>query len=201
MLFDDTYRTLAAPAEGFFKDKGSKFLAYAYPINSEQEVKKLLDELREIHPKARHHCYAWRMGLDKNHFRANDDGEPSGSAGRPILNTLYSHEVTNVLVIVVRYFGGTLLGIPGLINAYKNATAEALVSAELITKHLTDRYELCFPYDQMNAVMTVIKEMELGVLEQQFDLNCRIHLEVRKSQLERFHLRVQKIDDLQVNLL
>jgi uncharacterized YigZ family protein len=201
VLFDDTYRTLAAPSEGFFKDKGSKFFAYAYPIQSEQEVKKLLEELREIHPKARHHCYAWRMGMDKNHFRANDDGEPSGSAGRPILNTLYSHDVTNVLVVVVRYFGGTLLGIPGLINAYKTATVEALTAAELVSKHLTDRYELNFPYPQMNAVMTTIKEMDLPVLEQQFDLNCRILLEVRKTQLERFALRVEKIDDLVVTLL
>lgn len=201
MLFDDTYRTLAAPAEGFFKDKGSKFFAYAYPIESEQEVKKLLDDLHEIHPKARHHCYAWRMGIDKNHFRANDDGEPSGSAGRPILNTLYSHEVTNVLVVVVRYFGGTLLGIPGLINAYKTATVEALAAAEFVSKHLTDRYELHFPYHQMNAVMVLIKEMELAVLEQQFDLNCRILLEVRKTQLERFAQRIEKIDELQSVLL
>lgn len=200
MLFDDTYRTLAATSEGFFKDKGSKFFAYAYPIESEQEVKKLLEELREVHPKARHHCYAWRMGIDKNHFRANDDGEPSGSAGRPILNTLYSHEVTNVLVVVIRYFGGTLLGIPGLINAYKTATAEALAKAEFVSKHLTDRYELHFPYHQMNAVMTVIKEMDLGVIEQQFDLTCRILLEVRKTQLERFTQRIEKIDDLVIKL-
>lgn len=201
MLFDDTYQTIASPTESLFKDKGSKFLAYAYPIDSENEAKELLAALREIHPKARHHCYAWRLGPDKNHYRANDDGEPSGSAGRPILNTIYSCNVTNVLIVVVRYFGGTLLGIPGLINAYKTAAAEALNEATLISKQLTDRYELQFAYDQMNAVMSLVKEMELPVREQHFDMDCRMEVEVRKSKLNQFADRIENLTGLVATLL
>jgi len=125
MLFDDSYRTIEKPAEGVFRDRGSKFIAFAYPINSESELKNILSQLKSEHPKANHHCWAIRLGLDRSVFRINDDGEPSGTAGRPILNTLLSHNLTNVAVIVVRYFGGTLLGVPGLINAYKTATEEA----------------------------------------------------------------------------
>ena len=120
MLFDDTYKTISEPSEGFFKDKGSKFISYAFPILNDSNAKERLTHLREIHPKAVHHCFAYRLGQDRMSYRMSDDGEPSGTAGRPILNTLYSRDITNVLVVIVRYFGGTLLGVPGLINAYKS---------------------------------------------------------------------------------
>jgi uncharacterized YigZ family protein len=144
MLFEDTYKTITGSAEGLFKDKGSKFFAYAYPIEDESEVKDLVDQLKKEHFKAVHHCYAYRLGQDRTNFRVNDDGEPSGSAGKPILNVLLSKDITNILVVVVRYFGGTLLGVPGLINAYKTATQEALAEAEIIEKTVNEIYEVRF---------------------------------------------------------
>lgn len=185
MLFDDSYLTIEMPAEGFFKDRGSKFYAYAYPINSEEDTKPLLATLRELHPKAVHHCYAYRLGLDRNQYRANDDGEPSGSAGRPILNTLYSRDLTNILVVVVRYFGGTLLGVPGLINAYKTSTEEALDQAVVVTKYVCDEYEILFPYEAMNDVMKIVKGNNLDVLEQQFEMECKLVVLVRKTMLNQ----------------
>jgi uncharacterized YigZ family protein len=185
MLFDDSYQTIEAPAEALFKDRGSKFLAFAYPISSEEDTKPLLATLREQHPKAVHHCYAYRLGLDRNHYRANDDGEPSGTAGRPILNTLYSKDLTNILVVVVRYFGGTLLGVPGLINAYKTATEEALSQATVVTRHVSDLYEILFPYEAMNEVMKVVKSNNLDVQEQQFEMECKLIVLVRKTMLNQ----------------
>ncbi len=140
MLFDDTYRTIKIPSEGSFKDKGSKFLAFAYPITSETDIKPILAKLKAEHTKANHHCWAMRITPDRSVFKLNDDGEPSGTAGRPILNTLLSRDLTNVLIIVVRYFGGTLLGVPGLINAYKQATEDALNQATVIEKTVNDLY-------------------------------------------------------------
>src|SRR6201996_6626837 len=140
MLFEDTYQTIKEPAEGVFRDRGSKFLALAYPITSETDIKNIIARLKADHPKANHHCWATRLGIDRSVFRINDDGEPSGTAGRPILNTLLSRNITNTLVVVVRYFGGTLLGVPGLINAYKTATEEALKVATVIEKTVNDVY-------------------------------------------------------------
>lgn len=190
MLFSDTYRTITASAQGDFRDRGSKFLAFAYPIFVETEIKVLLDGLRQQHPKANHHCYAWRLGLDRAVFRVNDDGEPSGSAGRPILNTIYSRDLpdnpfTNVLVVVVRYFGGTLLGVPGLINAYKLATASALDNAQITDGVLSDTLQLSFPFEQMNEVMRVVKEQSLSVLKQDFDTACLLDISVRKTLTNR----------------
>ncbi|WP_181956108.1 IMPACT family protein [Dyadobacter psychrotolerans] len=201
MLFDDTYRTISGNAEGFFKDKGSKFLSYAFPVRNENEAKLNLAELRELHPKAVHHCYAYRLGLDRMSYRMSDDGEPSGTAGRPILNTLYSKDVTNILVVVVRYFGGTLLGVPGLINAYKTATELALEEAEIITSHLFQNYKLIFSYIQMNDVMRIVKEMELPVTEQHFEMECSMVVEVRTTLIERFVSRCEKVEGLKLNLL
>jgi uncharacterized YigZ family protein len=198
MLFDDSYKTITTPVEGFFRDRGSKFLAYAYPICTEEEAKLHLLELRELHPKAVHHCYAYRLGLDRTQFRANDDGEPSGSAGKPILNTIYAHDLTNILVVVVRYFGGTLLGVPGLINAYKIATDEALKEARIITQHVRDLYTLVYPYEQMNEVMKVIKAFELVPQNQQFDNECSLQIEIRKTMLNQVLGRLEKIESLQV---
>lgn len=201
MLFDDSYKTITGSAEGFFKDKGSKFISYAYPLPNENEAKVFLAELRELHPKAVHHCYAYRLGLDRMSYRMSDDGEPSGTAGRPILNTLYSRDITNILVVVVRYFGGTLLGVPGLINAYKTATESALDEAEIITSHLTQFYELVFSYVQMNDVMRIVKEMELPVTEQQFEMECRMVVEVRTTLIERFVSKCEKVEGLVMKLI
>jgi len=201
MLFDDTYKTLEKPAEGLFRDKGSKFLAFAYPMRSEAEVKPILTALRAAHSKANHFCYAYRLSPDRNVFRVNDDGEPSGTAGRPILNTLLSADVTNILMVVVRYFGGTLLGVPGLINAYKTAAAEALRMAQIIEKTLNDTYELRFEYLIMNDVMRLVKEEQLHILEQQFDNDCLIVFEVRKAQLNKVLQRLGKQDGIKVKYL
>ena len=192
MLFDDTYKTIDDPAEGVFKDKGSKFIAFAYPLNNETEVKPHLLKLRAEHTKANHFCYAYRLTPDKSVFRVNDDGEPSGTAGRPILNVLLSSGLTNILIVVVRYFGGTLLGVPGLINAYKSAAAEAVAIAAIVEKTVKDQYEIKFDYLVMNDVMKLIKEEQLHILEQQFDNDCRIVFEVRKSQLNRVLERIEK---------
>jgi uncharacterized YigZ family protein len=201
VLFDDSFHTIAVPSEGFFKDKGSKFFAYAFPVQNDQEAKTRLEELRELHPKAVHHCYAYRLGTDRMSYRMSDDGEPSGTAGRPILNTLYSKDVTNILVVVVRYFGGTLLGVPGLINAYKTATENALDEAEVVTQHLSHFYELRFSYIQMNDVMRIVKEMELPVSDQQFEMECCMIVEVRTTLTERFMTRCEKVERLTVQLV
>lgn len=201
MLFEDTYKTIKAPVEGLFKDRGSKFLAYAYPIEHENEVKPLVENLKKEHFKAVHHCYAYRLGLDRTNFRVNDDGEPSGTAGKPILNTLLSHDITNILVVVVRYFGGTLLGVPGLINAYKSATAEALTVAEVIEKTVNDVYNVSFEFVQMNDVMKVVKEFSLKIRNQTYDNQCTIELEFRKTLTNQVIGKLEKIDGILVEYL
>jgi uncharacterized YigZ family protein len=183
MLFDDTYFTIEDPAEGLFRDRGSKFQAFAYPIVSENDIKPLLATLRTTHPKANHHCWAMRLGTDRSVFRINDDGEPSGTAGKPILNILLSRNLTNMLVVVVRYFGGTLLGVPGLINAYRSATEEALNTAVVIEKTINDIYAISFDYQQMNDVMRIIKEDNLSVLSQRMDNLCMMRISIRKTQV------------------
>lgn len=185
MLFDDTYQTIENPTESIFRDRGSKFLGFAYPISSDNDIKVIVAKLKAEHPKANHHCWAMRLGTDRSVYRVNDDGEPSGTAGRPILNILLSKDVTNILVVVVRYFGGTLLGVPGLINAYKVATEEALKLAVIIQKTVNDIYTIKFDYLQMNDVMRIIKDENLPVLEQQFDNDCSMQLSIRKMQVEQ----------------
>lgn len=201
MLFEDTYKTIKAPVEGLFKDRGSKFLAYAYPIEHENEVKPLVDNLRKEHFKAVHHCYAYRLGLDRTNFRVNDDGEPSGTAGKPILNTLLSQDITNILVVVVRYFGGTLLGVPGLFNAYKSATAEALTVAEVIEKTVNDVYNVSFEFVQMNDVMKLVKEFSLKIRNQTYDNQCTMELEFRKTLTNQVIGKLEKIDGILVEYL
>ena len=193
-LFEDTYLTIEKPSEGLFRDKGSKFIAYAYPFKDETMLKDIVANLKALHPKARHHCWAYRLTPDRSVFRLNDDGEPSGTAGRPILNTLLSKDLTNILVVVVRYFGGTLLGVPGLINAYKTATQEALEAAEVIEKTVNDIYRISFDYLQMNDVMRLVKEENLAILKQEFDNNCSMDVEVRKLMVNQV---VQKLDKLE----
>lgn len=200
-LFEDTYKTIEGPSEGIFKDKGSKFIAYAYPLRSEEEYKTHLAEVKDLHPKARHHCWAYRLTPDRTVFRANDDGEPSGSAGRPILNVLLSMDVTNVFVVVVRYFGGTLLGVPGLIHAYKTATKEALDAAVIIERTVNDVYEVTFDYLIMNDVMRVVKEENLQVLNQTFDNQCKLVFELRQNQVPAVLGKFEKIRGVQLHFL
>ena len=200
-LFDDTYRTIAEPADGIFRDKGSKFIAYAYPFRDENKLKEIIAQLKAEHPKARHHCWAYRLTPDRSIFRVNDDGEPSGTAGRPILNVLLSQDITNVLVVVVRYFGGTLLGVPGLINAYKTATQEAIDVAEVVERTVNDVYAVHFDYLQMNDVMKIVKEYDLKVLSQNFDTSCTIHVEMRKLQVNEVVGKFETIEGIEVNYL
>lgn len=198
MLFEDTYRTIEHPSEGLFRDRGSKFLAYAYPINSENDIKLIVANLKAEHPKANHHCWAMRLSIDRSVFKLNDDGEPSGTAGRPILNILLSRDLTNVLVVVVRYFGGTLLGVPGLINAYKMATEEALNQAVIVEKTVNDVYTISFDYLQMNDVMRIIKDSDLSILSQQFDNNCSIQVSIRKMQVNMVLAKLHKLTNVVV---
>lgn len=201
MLFDDTYLTISGVAEGLFRDRGSKFLAYAYPISSEQEIKPIIAQLKIEHPKAVHHCWAMRLSPDRSVFRVNDDGEPSGTAGRPILNVLLSKNLTNVLVVVVRYFGGTLLGVPGLINAYRTATEEALSQIKVIEQTVKDVYKVSFEYLQMNDVMKVIKDDQINVVEQQFDNNCVVTIAIRKADLNRVIGKLEGFPGVKANYL
>ncbi|WP_291402922.1 YigZ family protein [Daejeonella sp.] len=196
MLFDDTYKTIEKEVEGIFRDKGSRFIAYLYPIKSEEEIKNIIAELKALHPKARHHCWAMRIGSDRTVFRINDDGEPSGTAGRPILNTLLSSDLTNVLAVVVRYFGGTLLGVPGLINAYKSATQDAINQANVIEKTIDLIFKLEFGHSVMNEVMKIIKDEGLRIFNQQFDLNCSLDIEIRQSQVNKVLGRLEKVEGL-----
>lgn len=181
----DTYKTIAAPSEGLYKEKGSKFLAFAYPVQTELKIKEHLEALRKQYYDARHHCYAYVLGPRQEVYRANDDGEPSATAGRPIHGQILSQGLTDVLVVVVRYFGGTKLGTSGLINAYKTATLDALQQAEVIEKIVMQRYRIRFPYEQMNQVMRIVKDLQLQVVEQQFDLQCVLVLAVRLSESQR----------------
>ncbi len=201
MLFDDTYQTLKGTSEGIFRDKGSKFIAYVYPIKDDTKVKAILADLRTAHPKARHFCWAIRLTPDRTNFRFNDDGEPSGTAGRPILNTLLSADITNVLMVVVRYFGGTLLGVPGLINAYKNASIAAINANEIITNTINDIYEINFDYLLMNEVMRIVKDEQLLILNQEFDTNCLIRFEIRKANLNAVLGKLGKLENIELKYL
>lgn len=201
MLFDDTYKTINGVTEGIYRDKGSKFIAIAYPIRNENEVKPIISQLRSEHSKARHFCYAYRLTPDRSVYRINDDGEPSGTAGRPILNCLLSEDITNILIVVVRYFGGTLLGVPGLINAYKSASLEAIKVSAIINKTVNDVYEAYFEYLQMNHVMKLIKDENLEILSQNFDTNCVLKFEVRKAQLNQVLNKIEKIEGVKLKFI
>jgi len=200
-LFDDKYRTITKPAEGVFRDRGSKFIAYAYPLNDESDLKDLLTQVKSMHPKARHHCWALRLTPDRSIFRINDDGEPSGSAGRPILNVMLSLDVTNIVVIVVRYFGGTLLGVPGLINAYKTSTREALENADIVECTVNDIYSIAFDYLTMNDVMRIVKEEELQLLKQDFDNECVIEFGMPQSQVAQVVGKMEKLEGIRLQYL
>lgn len=186
------YRTIATSSEGLFKDRGSKFIAFAFPVKSEAEIREILQRLRKEYHDARHHCYAWKLGVDPAMARANDDGEPSNSAGKPILNQIEKRDLTNTLVVVVRYFGGTLLGVGGLINAYRTATEDALQNNRVIRKKIRHTYHLEFGYPAMNNVMGLVKEMQLETDHQVFELSCSmtvsVELEKEAALLSRLQL-------------
>lgn len=181
----DTYKTIASTSTGEFKDKGSKFIACTTPLSSEADFPIFLEKIKKEHPKARHHCYAWRLGMDGNSYRANDDGEPSGTAGRPILGQIDSFGLTNVGVVVVRYFGGTLLGTSGLIAAYKESTAEAFRKALIIDKIIEDVFEIKFEYDKMPDVMNALKRLTINVLSREFNERGVINIGIRQSESEQ----------------
>ena len=193
MEIQDQYRSIAAPSEGLFKDNGSRFIALAYPVETEEEVKTIVAGLRKEYHDARHHCYAYRLGYKGDLWRASDDGEPSGSAGRPILGQIDSLGLSDILVVVVRYFGGIKLGIPGLIRAYKTSTADALSSARVVDKIASRHFRVQFEYLSMNAVMKVLKEMDLPQKSQDFGESCSLETSVRLATVEDF---MQKMDSI-----
>ena len=201
MLFEDTYFTIKEPSEGLFKDRGSKFLGLAFPVSSEEEIKKHLAEIKKLHPGANHHCYAFRLGADKQAYRANDDGEPSNTAGKPILGQIQSKDLTNILIVVVRYFGGTLLGVSGLINAYKLAALDAINNAQITEKTVNDFYSIRFDYVHMNEVMKIIKDQELKIESQNSELTCSITFSVRKSYSTTIYDRMSKIEGLEIKYI
>ena len=193
---EDKYLTINAPSEGLYKEKGSKFIAFAVPVSNVEQIKTILEEKRKEHHDARHVCYAYILGVDKADYRSNDDGEPSGTAGRPILVSLLSAGVTNVLIAVVRYFGGTKLGTSGLINAYKVASADALENAEIIEKTVDEEIHISFDYLVMNDVMKIIKDVAPQVMSQQFDNNCNMVLSIRKGDAPNLIERLKKVESL-----
>jgi uncharacterized YigZ family protein len=194
----DTYNTIEKEAVAEYKDRGSRFLAYAFPIQTAEEFKKRWKALKEEHPKAAHHCFGYRMGFDMNNFRAGDDGEPSGSAGKPILGQIDSKGLTNTAVVVVRYFGGTLLGVPGLINAYKTSTMFALQLTPIVQKPVLIEYELQFDYTLMNEVMLIVKRFGCVVLENEMQLFCRTKMGVPKADEESCLKQLKELHSLEV---
>ena len=198
MSVKEFYYTISQPAFAEFKDRGSRFLAYAYPIQSTEEFKNYLQQLKKEHPKAVHHCFAYRVGLDANNFRSSDDGEPSGTAGKPILGQIDSKELTNVLVVVVRYFGGTLLGVPGLINAYKTATTMTLQLTPVVRKAVKINYVLHFDYTQVNEVMMLIKKYNCTVIEQEAQLFCNMKVGVPVNRQEEFLYKVNELKGVEI---
>lgn len=200
-MFEDTYKTIAKPAEGSYSEKRSKFLAYAFPVQNEQEVKQRLAEIQKKHWDARHHCYAYILGPHKDAYRLNDNGEPSGTAGRPIYGQLLSKDLTNTLVIVVRYFGGIKLGVSGLQNAYKVAAKEALDAAVIEERTIQEQYRVVFEYVKMNDVMQILKDPEIQVLDRQSDLRCTYTISVRQRDANRVTNALRKVPMTEVTAL
>jgi uncharacterized YigZ family protein len=192
----DIYKTIATTSQGIFKEKGSRFVSFAVPISSQEEIKPIIDKIRKEHHEARHHCYAYIIGYERIIWRVNDDGEPSGTAGRPILGQINSFGLTNIIIVVSRYFGGTLLGVSGLINAYRSAAESALRNAELTEKTVNEYYKITYPYISMNDVMKILKEENIGQSEQSFDIECNILLNFRVSVKEKVLNRLSRIDGL-----
>jgi uncharacterized YigZ family protein len=199
---EDVYKTIETPGEEtLFKEKGSKFFGYTFPVLSEEEVKECLEELRKKHHTARHFCYAYQLGIEKTRFRANDDGEPNNSAGMPIYGQIQSFEVTNILIVSVRYFGGTKLGVGGLISAYKTSAQLALQAATILEKTIKVQYQLTFKYDLMNAVMRIIKEKNLEVVSQKLEMDCQYTIAVSKNDSEAIFTIFDKLYKVAVKVV
>lgn len=197
----DLYKTISKTSEGIYKEKGSKFIAYAYPVNSEEEIKEIIAKLKKEYYDARHHCYAYMLGSDKKNFRANDDGEPSSTAGKPILGQILSCDLTNILIVVIRYFGGTKLGVSGLIHAYKTAALDTIENAEIIEKTVNDIYDIHFDYLVMNDIMRIIKEEQPEQISQDFNLTCKIRLSIRQSEVEKIIERFKKVTSVKAEYI
>jgi uncharacterized YigZ family protein len=191
---DDTYRTIESPSEGLYREKGSRFIAYAFPVSRQEEIRPLLEKIRKDHHEARHHCYAWMLGIGRTNWRANDDGEPSGTGGKPVLGQINSYELTNILIVVTRYFGGTLLGVSGLINAYRTAAASAIQNSHIVERHLREYYDLSFQYPAMNDIMKILKEEGAGQSDQQFGTECRMMVDFRLSAKEKILARFSRVE-------
>lgn len=201
MSENDFYNTIDKAGTAEFKDRGSKFIAYAWPITTVEDFKRQMETIKKEHPKASHHCFAYRIGLDNNIFRSSDAGEPSGTAGKPILGQIDSKQLTNVLVVVVRYFGGTLLGVPGLINAYKTAAALVLQVTPIVQKPVEVNYKLQFDYTVMNEIMMVVKQCNCTVLHQEMQLFCNITIGISKSRLDEALFRLKDIKGIEIEKL
>lgn len=198
-MFDDTYKTIQRQSKGLYTEKGSRFIALAFPVQSEEEIKQLIAEIKKSHYDARHHCYAYILGHDKSAYRVNDDGEPSGTAGKIIYGQLLSNDITNVLVIVVRYFGGTKLGVPGLINAYRTATKEAILDNEIIEKTIDETYSLSFDYPAMNSVMQILKQDDVKINRQGYDSQYIIQFTIRRSKADQVLAALRKVEGVVVS--
>ena len=192
----DSYLTISKNSEGLYKEKGSKFIALAFPVRTEEQVKEKLEEVKKTYYDARHHCYAYILGADGAQYRANDDGEPNHSAGDPILGQIRSRELTNTLVIVVRYFGGTKLGVSGLINAYKTSASEALDQNTIIEKLITRSVRFKFPYEEMNEVMKLVNDFEMEITNQEFEMECQLNAEVIVSKVKELTNKCELLRDM-----
>lgn len=193
-MFDYTYRTIAKESEGLYKEKGSRFIALAYPVRTEEEVKQHVAEVKKKYYDARHHCYAYILGPNKDAYRQNDDGEPSGTAGRPIHGQLLSNDLTDTLIIVIRYFGGIKLGVSGLINAYKTAAKDALDNNTIVERFVEEDYEIHFPPLGMNKVMQLLKRDTVKITDQQYDTDCIIRFTVQKRDADALLEALQKVE-------
>ena len=198
MLFEDTYHMPTNTSEGLYKEKGSKFIGYAFPVFSEEDVKERLEEVRKKEYAARHHCYAYTLHPDKSAWRANDDGEPANTAGKPILGQIQSKDLTNILIVVVRYFGGVKLGVGGLITAYRAAAADALENISIEKRFVKEIYEVAFQYPQMNEVMRLVKDQSLEIVNQDFQIDCKLIFAIRKSQADTVVAAFKKNHELTI---
>lgn len=193
---EDVFKTITAPSEGLYKEKGSRFIALAFPVSTEEQIREILDGLKDKYYDARHHCYAWRLGTEKTLFRANDDGEPSSTAGKPILGQIQSKDLTDILIVVIRYFGGIKLGVSGLINAYREAASAALANAVVEERTVNVTLRIRFDYLVMNSVMKIIKDEEPKVLERNFGTECEMLLSIRQKNMPRLRARLEKVESL-----
>ena len=200
-MVEDLYKTIDIVSEGIYKEKGSKFISYAYPVKTEEEIKIIISDIKKQYYDARHHCYAYMLGAEKNIFRAVDDGEPSSTAGKPILGQILSKEITNVLIVVIRYFGGTKLGVSGLINAYKKAAADALENNVIVERTINAYFRIEYSYEKMNDIMKVIKDSQIEIIKQDFGNLCIMDLSIRASEYHIIKGKIGKIEEIYEQLV